>query len=554
MLALLCGALTLSFGQAVLTVSSTPVTGVAVTVAPVDQNGQSNGVTNFTRTYAPGQVVTLSAPANFNGEVFSNWTVNGVSQTTGQTTIRVPMVNNENAVAIYTTPNVTLTVNSTNPNSGVAIKASPLDLVGLGGGTTSFKLTYANLTNVTLTAPATAGGNVFDHWLVGNTNYPQGQTAVTFQLTGPATAAAIYTAPAAVYVWSGFPMTGIVVADSPGDLANTTSVTTPAQLNYIPGTAVTLTAPPTQGLYVFQNWTLDGIDQPVGQNVLQLKAGGYDTAVVTYQQAQYSITATAGPHGAISPSGVVPVISGNNMTFTATPTAGWMVDKWTLDGAVAQAGGNTFTVRQVNGNHTLNVTFKVVIVFHPADTNRDGQMTVAEVTAYGVAWKKGTAWPNSPSPIPQSYVTNAIMLWKSGELYTNDPSKAVPDTWVPIALAPQVAHPATAAPVTSGTSNATATHQLDGTWQVNITVTPPTGTKAVTLEEQLPHGVQVIAISSGGVLDAKASVIRWGPFTDATPRVLTYRLRLQGQATVTGSASFNGSIVKTTGIRSIGGK
>ena len=49
-----------------------------------------------------------------------------------------------------------LTVNSTNPSSGVAITVSPSDVNNAANGTTSFTRTYDSGATVTLTAPATA--------------------------------------------------------------------------------------------------------------------------------------------------------------------------------------------------------------------------------------------------------------------------------------------------------------------------------------------------------------------------------------------------------------
>jgi hypothetical protein len=57
-----------------------------------------------------------------------------------------------------------LTVNSVSPASGVAITVSPSDNGGQGNGSTSFSRTYNSGTSVTLTAPATAGGNSFSSW------------------------------------------------------------------------------------------------------------------------------------------------------------------------------------------------------------------------------------------------------------------------------------------------------------------------------------------------------------------------------------------------------
>lgn len=57
-----------------LTVASVnPSSGVAVTVSPLDRNGAGNGTTQFTRSYASGAVVTLTAPATSSGGSFIKW-------------------------------------------------------------------------------------------------------------------------------------------------------------------------------------------------------------------------------------------------------------------------------------------------------------------------------------------------------------------------------------------------------------------------------------------------------------------------------------------------
>jgi hypothetical protein len=58
----------------------------------------------------------------------------------------------------------TLTVNSTNPATGVAIALSGVDLKGNGGGTASFTRTFSSGTSVSLTAPAAEGSNYFASW------------------------------------------------------------------------------------------------------------------------------------------------------------------------------------------------------------------------------------------------------------------------------------------------------------------------------------------------------------------------------------------------------
>lgn len=91
----------------------------------------------------------------------------------------------------------TLTVASVNPASGVAIAASPADKNGTTSATTSFTLTYPAGSSVTLTAPATAGGNNFSSWSGCTTT--SGMTC-TVSLNANATVTVSYASPHTYYV------------------------------------------------------------------------------------------------------------------------------------------------------------------------------------------------------------------------------------------------------------------------------------------------------------------------------------------------------------------
>ena len=58
----------------------------------------------------------------------------------------------------------TLTVNSVNPTTGVALTVAPVDMNGAGSGNSSLSRTYSAGTAVTITAPATAGSHTFSSW------------------------------------------------------------------------------------------------------------------------------------------------------------------------------------------------------------------------------------------------------------------------------------------------------------------------------------------------------------------------------------------------------
>lgn len=65
---------------------------------------------------------------------------------------------------LMTSTTRTLTVATSNPNSGVSIQVSPNDNNGAGDGVTQFTRIYNNNTAVSLTAPSTANGNTFQKW------------------------------------------------------------------------------------------------------------------------------------------------------------------------------------------------------------------------------------------------------------------------------------------------------------------------------------------------------------------------------------------------------
>ena len=122
----------------------------------------------------------------------------------------------------------TLTINSSNPNSGVSIGVSRVDNDGQGSGTTPFTRNYNSGTPVTLTAAPTAGGNNFQKWLKDGSD---AGTSVTLQVTmdaehvlvavyfGSCTVPTITTQPAGQSINSGLTATLGVVASGTSPLS-----------------------------------------------------------------------------------------------------------------------------------------------------------------------------------------------------------------------------------------------------------------------------------------------------------------------------------------------
>ncbi|MDE2188295.1 MAG: peptidoglycan-binding protein, partial [Patescibacteria group bacterium] len=79
----------------------------------------------------------------------------------------------------------------------------------------------------------------------------------------------------------------------------------------------------------------------------------------------YTISASVGSHGSISPSGSVIVSAGSDATFTITPDSGYTISTLTIDGSsVATSTSHTFS--SVAGNHTISATFSAVSVTIPS--------------------------------------------------------------------------------------------------------------------------------------------------------------------------------------------
>src|SRR5207249_10118435 len=70
----------------------------------------------------------------------------------------------------------------------------------------------------------------------------------------------------------------------------------------------------------------------------------------------FTITASAGAGGTISPSGSVVVNQGNNQTFTITPSTCFVISNVLVDG-VSQGAISSYTFTNVQANHTISATF-----------------------------------------------------------------------------------------------------------------------------------------------------------------------------------------------------
>ena len=100
----------------------------------------------------------------------------------------------------------------------------------------------------------------------------------------------------------------------------------------------------------------------VGDNVLAVR--GIWISSKNYLDVQvkgdvsYSITASAGANGSITPSGSVYVVPGTNQLFTISPATGYHVADVLVDGSSVGAV-TSYTFPSVSSNHTISATFAI---------------------------------------------------------------------------------------------------------------------------------------------------------------------------------------------------
>jgi uncharacterized repeat protein (TIGR02543 family) len=138
--------------------------------------------------------------------------------------------------------------------------------------------------------------------------------------------------------------------------ANSGTITlNPAGGSYPAGTVVTLTASANPG-YTFTNWTGDVTDTIAVSTQITMNANR--TVTANFQTNTYTITPTAGAHGAISPATVQTVNYGSSLTFTITPDEGYRIANVLVDNVSAGAVAS-YRFDSIQANHTIIATFSI---------------------------------------------------------------------------------------------------------------------------------------------------------------------------------------------------
>ena len=141
---------------------------------------------------------------------------------------------------------------------------------------------------------------------------------------------------------------------------------------------------------------LDGGDQGWDAWSYEYMDNAALTVDYTVPTTNYTITPSAGSGGAISPSTTQTVGSGNNCTFTISPSTGYHIATVTVDGSSVGAV-SSYVFSDVTANHTISATFALnsYTLSYSAASNGTLSGATSQTVAYGGSGTSVTAVPNT---------------------------------------------------------------------------------------------------------------------------------------------------------------
>jgi hypothetical protein len=173
--------------------------------------------------------------------------------------------------------------------------------------------------------------------------------------------------------------------------------------------------------YAVNQWLLDGsVVQTGGTSYTLSNIQAAHSVQVTFAPIQYTLNASAGSGGSISPNGIFSVNAGASQTFTATANASYVVNQWLLDGSVVQTGGTSYALNNIQAGHAVQVTFTYATTQYTISASAGSGGSINPSGSFTVSAGSNqtlTATANANYIINQWYVDSTVMQ-VGGTTYT----------------------------------------------------------------------------------------------------------------------------------------
>jgi hypothetical protein len=150
------------------------------------------------------------------------------------------------------------------------------------------------------------------------------------------------------------------------------------------GSDLAFTATPAAG-YQVDEWSVDGTVVQTGGTAYTLSnIQTAHTTNVTFRATTFTVTSLAISGGLIAPAGATQVNRGEDLTLTASPSAGHEIGSWSVDGSIVQTGGASYTLENIQANHTVEVIFRLLWYTIDATSGPNGSISPASIdVTYG---------------------------------------------------------------------------------------------------------------------------------------------------------------------------
>jgi len=122
----------------------------------------------------------------------------------------------------------------------------------------------------------------------------------------------------------------------------------------------------------------------------------------------YTITASAGPDGTISPQGSTQVALGSGQTYIMSPHSGYAISEVRVDG-VSVGKVSTYTFTNVQSNHSISVSFAAVNVDEVLYRVNCGGSQLAAADGSSPVWGTDASYVNASAAGVRSYSTGSTI-------------------------------------------------------------------------------------------------------------------------------------------------
>jgi hypothetical protein len=209
----------------------------------------------------------------------------------------------------------------------------------------------------------------------------------------------------------------------------------------------------------------------------------------------YTISATAGSNGAITPSGSTIVSLGKNQSYTITPNGGYYVESVVVDGVTVASnipsGGYSYTFSNVNANHTISATFAVRYFHVTASANTGGSISPADVWSLYNASQTITITPDSGYSISDVTVDGASVGAVSSYTLSNISADHIISAMFTSNIVSSYTISASAG--SNGTISPTGSTSVSSGASKSFTITPNSG---YSISNVVVDGISVGAVST----------------------------------------------------------